>query len=198
MIEIHVKRWHALFALAFLAMAVQPRALAQTDAEVRAHPGFVDGAVFATAVNDGAACTEIAIKGPVLRGISRKLLETAPDAAKALNEIVAIHAVIIEDLAPTQSSTLRAKAEQVLAKLAGAGWERVARVREKQELVEILLRYEGDDRVVGLTIVSTAQSEFSFVNIAGRIDVAKLAAIGEAVHLPGLDVVDQQKEGRED
>lgn len=171
-----------------LAILGATPAAAQITPEIAKHPGFVDGSAFSSyGDRKTTKVTEISIAGPVITALSRRMLSTNPEAAQALNEIVAVHAVILEDLEEPDRSAVREQVLSLAKRLVDTGWQRIARVREADSRVEVLVRYEGETRVAGLTVLIAEAQEVTFVNLVGSIDLASLAVISEAIDLPGLD-----------
>ncbi len=191
MMRAALQRLSATLAASFsLALFAAMPAAAQITPEIAKHPGFVDGSSFSSfGDREAVKVTEISIAGPVITALSRRMLSTNPEAAQALNEIVAVHAVILEDLEDPERTAAREQVFRLAKRLADTGWQRIARVREADSRVEVLVRYEGETRVAGLTVLIAEAQEVTFVNLVGSIDLASLAVISEAIDLPGLDAV---------
>jgi hypothetical protein len=70
--------------------------------------------------------------------------------------------------------------EAVRAQLAAQGWSTLARVRDrkKQENVDICIAIDKE-KITGLAIVATEPREFTIINVVGRLDVEKVAALRE-------------------
>ena len=67
------------------------------------------------------------------------------------------------------------------------GWVRLAKIKEKDGQVSVLV-LNDEDNILGLTVlvVDTGEGELVFANIAGELDLSKIQRIGEEMDLPGL------------
>ena len=64
-------------------------------------------------------------------------------------------------------------------RLASDGWQSVARVRDGEDNVFVMLKTDGDV-LVGVTVLVSSGSELVFTNVAGRIDMDQLARLAES------------------
>jgi hypothetical protein len=180
-----------------LSLALPAAAL---DAEAESHPGYVDGRAMATLVDElpeDTEVVEITLSGSFLRSLTRRMLNQDPEVGELLQEVVSINAVILSGLDEASSDKARDEAGRLAAVLEDRGWERIARMREKGSQTGVYVRYGDDESVAGVTVLGYEKREAVFVNIAGRLDLARLAALGSAMDLPGLDAVEGQSERNE-
>jgi hypothetical protein len=165
----------ALAAASAAALAGEPEAIA----------GFVDGRAFIEAVGDDAVTVEISLAGPLLAALTKM----DPELQALAGGLQSIHAVVLESPPGSARARLRTLVAETDAKLLKQGWERLARVREPEGEVKILVLPAGDV-IRGLVVMVVNEEQVVFANIAGVLDLAKIAAIGEGLDLPGLDEID--------
>jgi hypothetical protein len=77
------------------------------------------------------------------------------------------------------------------ARLLNDGWERVARIRDEDTEVKVLV-LNDDEAIHGLVVMVADhdEGEMVFANIAGVIDLAAISAIGQSLDIPGLQNLD--------
>lgn len=147
--------------------------------------GFVDSSAFVElAGGDDSVMFEVNFGGALLRAVSR----VDPHLHEMVAGVDRIHAVILE----LGENGSHARAKDVISdtgkKLLRMGWERIARVREADGDVQVLVMND-EETIQGLVVmvVSLSDNELIFANIAGDIDLAKIQAIGEQMEIPGLE-----------
>ncbi len=179
-----------LLALAVGVAALGPaaRAAERDAAGVR---GFVDGSAFGGLGGEDAEVVEIHL-GPTLLGAIAHGAREDPEAAELLGGLRSVSAYIV-GLAHDPERT--AKAAKLLGdmeeQLVRGGWERLARVREKGDRVNVFVLGSGGT-VDGLVVLAFDRdgAQVVFANLAGRLDLAKLGRIQDALDVPGLDAVE--------
>lgn len=169
-------------ALLLILAAVSPPAVAG-GAEKLA--GFVDGRALIEAVGDDAVTVEISLSGPLLTALTK----VDPELHALAGGLESIHAVVLEPAGSLDRKRLHALVAEIDAKLIGQGWERLAHVREPDAEVKLLVLSAGE-AIRGLVVMVLEEDEVVFANLAGALDLAKIAAIGEGLDLPGLDRID--------
>lgn len=168
-----------------LLLAGPPAASAQAEkADPHRLPGYVDGAEFAKLAHEDSGLIQVSVHGPLLRAIASGFSSSEPDLSKLLGGLESVSAVVAD-------ASDRAKALKTIQETAGRleewGWERIAFVRNEGEHVNVYIR--SDEKVIdGLVVmVLDKKGKAVFANIAGVIDLAKIASIGNAMDIPGLD-----------
>ena len=175
-----------------IGLAAPGRAVA-AEPDVSRLPGFVDGAAFCALAGEDSEIVEVHL-GPSLLAALAKGAAESREGATLLSGLRSISACVVdleEDADRTaKASKLVADAE---ARLARQGWERLARVREKGERVNVFVLSDGDV-IRGLTILvlDRDEGETVFVNLAGTIDLAKIGELAGTLEVPGLE---ELKEG---
>jgi hypothetical protein len=171
-----------LAATAALFLAGAPAAAQSAAAS---HPGYVDGATFRALVDDDKEITEINLEGPTLKALCNKK-DGDPEARELYCQLKAIHAVIGSVRGPAANAlTLLKQTDQ---KLAAAGWQRIARIKDETSWISVLTHVSGDqiDGLVAL-IFDSEDKEIVFANLAGPVDLSNLEAIGDTLKVPGLE-----------
>jgi hypothetical protein len=185
-------RTMALLLPIAIGLAAPCRAAA-ADPDVSRLPGFVDGAAFCDLAGEDSEVVEVHL-GPSLLSALAKGAADSKEGAALLSGLRSISACVV-DLEGDKDRT--AKASKLVAdaeaRLERQGWERLARVREKGERVNVFV-LNDNDVIRGLTIliIDRDEGQTVFVNLAGTIDLAKIGEIGDTLDVPGLDVL---KEG---
>lgn len=177
----------------FVAAAATSLALAQ-DAEVRKHPAFVDGSAFLELAGEEGELVEVTLGPALLNAIAAGAKEHRDADLSVLAGLKGIYAYVVglED-DPVRIEKARKLAVDLEARLVRDKWERIVRVREKGERVNVFTKpgASGPGNVDGLVVLLFSGDEVVFCNLVGTIDLAKLGAISEAVDVPGLDQVPQ-------
>lgn len=182
-----------LLALAVcLAVAAPPAHAGDRDtAGVR---GFVDGSALGRLAGEDSELVEIHL-GPALLGAIARGAKNDPDAAALLGGLRSVSAYIVgldgdADRTAKATKLFGALEEQLLRD----GWERLARVREKGDRVNVFVLGSGA-AVEGLVVLvfDKDDGQVVFANLAGSLDLAKLGSIQDALDVPGLDELSESK-----
>jgi len=167
-----------------LALAVAP---AEAAGPVREPvPGFVDGTKLAALAGDDAVSVEVTLGKTLLKPI----LRADPELEALAGGLESIYALVLEiDSASVAEQVVR-EIREIESRLIGRGWERVARVRERDEEVKVLVLVEDEKTYSGLVVMvvdrSGTPAEIVFANIAGTLDLAAIERLGERLDVPGL------------
>jgi hypothetical protein len=177
-------------ALLVTVMVAPPAHGADERSETPRSKGFVDGSAFAGLVDDDATVVEVNLKGPLLQALSRIDTEKG-GVGEFLRNLESITAYVV-DLEGSEEIVGKATrmVRDVETRLDRAGWERLARVRERDESINVFVR--NDEKIIDglvVTILDRGERQVVFVNIAGIIDLARLAELGTVLSVPGLDAI---------
>jgi Domain of unknown function (DUF4252) len=177
-------------ALAVTCGAVPAVAQSQKPTTAGTSSGYVDGAMFRALIDEDQAILEVNLEGAILRALSRgKGEDDDDDESKELfSKLKSIHAIIGTVKGP--ASNAMAVVQQTDRKLAGSGWQRIAKIKDESSTMSVLTHTVGD-RVDGLVVLifNREDKELVFANLAGEIDITRLGEIGERFNVPGLDAV---------
>lgn len=157
------------------------------------HPGYVDGTHLLQMVDPDAELVEVTLRGRLLRLFATRAVKRADEGlARILGDLVSLKAIVADG--GTTSTSMVKEVKGMQQKLERDGWERFVYVRESAEesySAYIHLRPTGkndEDEVDGLTVLGfTGDGELLFVNLAGRIDMERIASLGERLGVPGLE-----------
>jgi len=149
-------------------------------------PGYVDGKRFVEAVGDDAVSVELTLSGALLD----MLTKVDEDLRELAGGLRSIHAVVLTVEDSGDREKLAAVIGDTRKRLRRDGWETVATIREAGGMVQVMI-LNSDDEIQGLVVMADDEGEFVFVNIAGMLDLAKLALLGEEMDLPGLEVLQE-------
>jgi hypothetical protein len=175
--------------LAALALALPSFA---EDADARRHPSFVDGSAFVELASESGELVEVSIGPALLQAVAGAETPAGSGKASALAGLKGIYAYVVslENDAAREAKALRLISD-LETRLDREGWERIVRVRDKGERVNVLTKPgpPGASRVDGLVVLvfDDEDSEVVFANLVGSIDLAQIGAISEAIDVPGLD-----------
>jgi len=162
---------------------------AQGQSTINDHPGFVD---FSTLSGFAGAepTVQISLKTPLLNMVTNLLKQEDEQAASFVSKLLRVNVKVFEsndvDINEIASSMA------VLAdELDVQGWERVVRVREDENHVDIYFRLSEDaDLIYGIAIMAAEESETVLVNIVGDISVEDLGALARKFDIDELSEID--------
>lgn len=165
--------------------------------------GLVDGSPFSEFADLGVEVVEIHVPSALLAAISRGMQDD-PDAASVISRLDAVEAVIVgfgENPDPKVVERARDLVQRTEKRLAREGWERVVRIREAGDMMNVFVLGDGE-MVDGLVVVGfesgEGENEMIFANIAGRIDLAQIGALGESFDIPGLEGIEDSGRGKKE
>jgi hypothetical protein len=144
-----------------------------------------------TSLTNGAAeVTDVTLDPTMLHLASGFLSNNGNDQANAnITELVAgLQGVYVKNFEFKQAGTFDASIIDLVRKqLAAPGWAKMVSTRESDESVDVYLWREGDTPG-GLAVLVVEPKEVTVVNIVGRIDLQKLAALGGQMGIPKLPI----------
>ena len=115
------------------------------------------------------------------------LASVDPDLEDLVGGLESIHAVILEAEDDGTANRILDLMRATERRLMGQGWERLARVRDDESEIKVLV-LNDEEAILGLVVmVADDDHEFVFANIAGELNLAAISAIGESLDIPGLD-----------
>lgn len=181
--------------LLWLAASAAIPALAATP-EVERLEGFVDGSAFCDLAGEDGEVVEISLGPAILSALARGA-GTDADLAPLLDGLRSISACIVSFRGdPVRAGKADRLVREMESRLDRSGWERLARVRDGGERVDVFVR--NDERAVrGVTILVLGRDdgEVVFVNLAGTIDLARIGELGDSLDVPGLDELKKGEAG---
>jgi len=182
-------RFHRLAMFAMLASLVVTTAALGSDDKAKKHRGYVDTSTFVDLVDPDGRLIEVSMDRKLLRLFSgRAMRRHEPAIADLLGDLEAINAVVGEVTKYREES--KKEIDRVQETLEDKGWERFVRVREpgSGDFAAWILADEDDEELIdGLVVIGFQDNdEMMFVNLCGRIDMERIAMLGDEMGLPGL------------
>lgn len=169
----------ASVALWLALLAAAPSFAAEDLTKLR---GFVDGKPFVDAVGEGGVTVEVSLGGALLSALTK----IDPELHALAGGLKSLHAIVLQTEDEARTTKVRSLVESVQERLKRDGWEALATIREEGSVVRILV-LNDDEAIQGLVVMVVEEGEVVFANLAGVLDLAAIAAIGEGLDLPGLD-----------
>ena len=170
--------------LPILLISVIPVVMAAED-DLQDHPGFVDFSVL-TAIADTEPNVEISLKAPLLNMITNLIRNEDEEAAEFISKLLRVTVNVFESSAidvDEISDSMNTIAEDLDAQ----GWERVVRVREDSDHVDVYFRLSDDaDIIYGIAIMVAEPGDTVLVNIVGDISTDDISALGRRFDIDEL------------
>lgn len=148
-------------------------------------PGFVDSSVFVQLAGGEEAVTlEIAIHKSMIALTCAALEPELRDAICGLESINAVRVKIEGESTGARASEVIAGTEK---RLFARGWERLAKVREEDADIRVLV-LNDETSISGLVVMvlDRGEGELIFANVAGRLDLEAIQKFGDKMNIPGL------------
>lgn len=164
------------------------------SSDARRHPGYVDGSDFAKMAGEDADLIEVSVEGPLLKMVAKGLSDQQPELADIIGGIVSVNAIVIDSPSKEKGKAgdISRAARDLADSLRDKNWQQLARIREKGDTNVIVLAHMEDEAIDGLVVLVVEGDEFVFVNIAGRIDIGKIAEVGMNLDMPGIQDISKQ------
>lgn len=179
-----LKQW----LLPLILITVVPAGLAAED-DIRDHPGYVDFTSL-TAIANTEPTVEVSLKAPLLNLITNLIRNTDDDAAEFISKLRRVTVNVFK----TDTIDVDEIAESmtvIAAELDADGWERVIRVRDGEDHVDVYFRLSEDAEIIyGITIMVAEPGDTVLVNIVGEISVDDISALGRRFNIDELADID--------
>ncbi len=157
------------------------------DSDLENHPGYVDFSIL-TAIAATEPTVEFSLKAPLIILITILISNQDNEAADFISKLIRVTVNVFEsdDIDVDEvASPMSAMAED----LDSAGWDRVVRVREDENHVDIYFRLVSNaDVIYGIVIMVAEPREKVLVNIVG--DISALGRRFEFDELVDLDLAE--------
>lgn len=169
---------------AILALVVTQQVFAQQD-DVLDHPGYVDFSEL-NEIAGSEPNVEVSLKEPLLKLITNILKNNEEEAAQFISTLIRVN-VRVFDSSRIDSDRMADTMSAVARRLDADAWERVVRVREGSDHVDVYFRLSEDAELIhGIAIMVSEPDETVLVNIVGDISPDDISAIGERFDIDEL------------
>ena len=174
--------------LPLLCIGIIPVVMA-ADSDVANHPGYVDFSVL-TAIANVEPNVEVSLKAPLLNMITNLIRSEDEEAADFISKLLRVTVNVFESSA-IDVNEIADSMNTIANDLDAQGWERVVRVRENPEHVDIYFRISDDaDVIYGIAIMVAEPGETVLVNIVGDISTDDISALGRRFNIDELVDID--------
>jgi hypothetical protein len=146
-------------------------------------PGYVDGSQFLDLATEDTTSVEVNFHGSLLKAI----LSIDPELKKVAGGLESLHAVILTFSEEGQAAKAFDLLQKTEERLIARDWEALTRIKNGSDRVTVLV-LSDEDQIQGLVVMvaGAEDGEVVFANIAGTIDLAAIAQLGETFDIPGL------------
>ena len=150
------------------------------------HPGYVDFADLRGLV-DAEPVVEVTLREPLLRLVTEAIPEEDVEAAGFVSRLLNVRLHVYEDIVGDVTE-VAATMNELSAGLEEDGWERVVRVRDDDDQVDIFLNFSEDDaEVYGIALMVVSEDgEVVLGNIVGNIRMEDISALGRRFDIEEL------------
>lgn len=183
-----MKALEKIFAV-FVLAAWSTSALAAED-----HPGYVDFSGLHSLI-DSEPVVEVTLREPLLRLITESIPEEDEEAANFVSRLLNVRLHVYEDIGGNVQQ-IADNMDEIAADLEAENWERVVRIRDDEDQVDIYLHFsETDDVVYGIAVMIVSEDgEMVLANIAGDISFDDIGALGRRFDIDELSEYQAQAE----
>ena len=155
------------------------------DKSFTKHPGYVDFAALDKIGEE--AKVEVNLKSPMLGLVSKFVGEEDPSLKDMLANLKLVR-VRVYDLTPAVEKAFLTAGSETTTKLDKSGWERVVRVRDRNERVDIYFKPSAKADFIEGVLVIAVDDEAAFVNIVGEMRPEDVARIGDHFDIDDIDI----------
>ena len=185
----------AVLATASLAGGAEQKSGKDKEASLRSQPGYVD---FSSLDKLGQeAKVEINLRDPMLGLVGKFIGEDDPELKDLISSLKLVRVRVYAVTADTIERLLAAGSETSL-RLDQDGWERIVRVRDEGEHVDVYFKPSSNTEwIEGVLVIAVGEDdEAAFVNIVGTIRPEDVSRIGDHLDIDGMDRVRVEKKVR--
>ena len=177
-----------LLTSAVLGLILAQPVTAQQE-DVLDHPGYVDFTEL-SAIAGSEPNVEVSLKEPLLRMITNILRNNEEEAAQFISTLIRVN-VRVFDSSRIDTDRMADTMSAVAQRLDADNWERVVRVREGTDHVDVYFRLsETGEMIHGIAIMVSEPDETVLVNIVGDISPDDISAIGARFDIDELADID--------
>ncbi len=170
------KTIYRALVVAAAAITLTSAARADDDKAFASMPGYVDFSALKSIPEE--AKVEVNLKSPMLGLVSKFVGDDDPELREMLASLKLVR-VRVYDLTPGIEKEFLAAGTETTARLDKSGWERIVRVREDNERVDIYFKPSSKAEWIEGVLIIAVDTEAAFVNIVGQIRPEDVGRIGE-------------------
>ena len=171
-----------------LLLAVIPVVMA-ADNDIQNHPGYVDFSVLTT-IADAEPNIEISLKSPLLNMVTNLIRNEDEEAANFISKLLRVTVNVFESSA-FDVDEIADSMNTIAIDLDAQGWERVVRVREDRDHVDVYFRLSDDAEIIhGIAIMVAEPGDTVLVNIVGDISTDDISTLGRRFNIDELSDFD--------
>lgn len=157
--------------------------------DVLDHPGYVDFSTLSE-IAGKEPNVEITLKEPLLKLITNILKNNDEQAADFISTLLLVNVRVFES-SMLDTDRIAETMSAIASNLDALNWDRVVRVRENDEHVDIYFRVSDDSELIyGIAIMVAEPNETVMINIVGDISSDDLSAIGKRFNIDELAFLD--------
>lgn len=155
------------------------------ESAIEDHPGYVDFSML-SALADAEPSVEVSLKTPLLNLITNLIRNEDEMAAEFISKLARVNVQVYpSDKIDVDEAAL--SMTSLASNLDSSGWERVVRIREDDEHVDIYFRLSDDaNTIFGIAIMVAEATDTVLVNIVGDINVNDIEALGRRFEIAEL------------
>lgn len=181
-----MKKYNLIFILFLSIGLVTTSIFADEDKEIKKHPGYVNLDDIEIP-GDAEETVEVYVKGPILKLVAKATEHEDPGLAEILSKLLLIR-INTFSIDHGLTDKLKPKISKIEQDLQKQKWEKTVRVKERDNLVNIYVKFDDKDRIVGLVIMAIEDDdEAVFVNIVGEADWEAISKIGRKFDIHELE-----------
>ncbi len=186
--KIFNSRYHTGLLLLAFGFLIAQSAMAANDS-VQDHPGYVDFSILQF-LSGQPAKVEVNLKSPLLAMMAQLIRTEDTETAAVVSQLQRVTVQVF----PTEEHDINQIADAMALtaeELDNKGWERVVRVRDNGDHVDVYFKLSDDAMLIhGITIMAAASQETVFVNIVGDISADDVVALGQRFNIEHLQDMD--------
>jgi hypothetical protein len=159
--------------------------------DIKKYPGYVDLGSFEGLYNPDEY-TEVNIEAPLINLVAKATKDKDQGLYDLLSGLKLIKVYTFQ-VAEDKESGVVQKMKSLTDKLNSENWERLVKVKDRGEDVNVYLK-NVNDSIVGVTVLTIEKNgEAAFVNIVGNIDLEAISRLSEKFNIPELDRIKKDK-----
>lgn len=175
----------------FLLLIVFSLSHLYAQEDIKKDPGYINMGSFEGLYNP-EEYTEVNIEAPLLNLVAKVSKNKDEELYNLLSGLKLIRVYTFQ-VAEDKVSGVEQKIKSLTNKLNSENWERIVKVKDRGEAVNVYLK-NVNDNIVGVTVLTMEKNgEASFVNIVGNIDLEAITRLSDKFNIPELDMIKKDK-----